>query len=261
MLRDATRSLIILALAAGVTAAQATASISGVVRDSTNRPLSNTDVEAIPARARVRTDSAGRFTFQGLEGDKYLIRARRVGYVPVEWSVDLSKGGHANVQLVFVARLPVLDTVRVTAERVCSHRDYEGFLCRRATAKGSFVDYTDIDTMQVFYSADLLRDVGGFTTDVIPTRDGPTRIPSTKACTIVLLNGSSTTWAQVPDAPYMISAIEIYKDPREIPKEFRRFTWGKERCWLVAYWTYDFMMKPLVKQGIRRPYISAAPRD
>jgi len=37
----------------------------------------------------------------------------------------------------------------------------------------------------------------------------------------------------------MIVAIEIYKSPKDIPKEFVRFTWGKERCWLVAWWTYD----------------------
>ena len=244
----------ILATATSLASAQSTASISGVVRDSANRPLDNTTVEAIPSRARARTDSAGRFVFRELENAKYTIRARRVGYVPVEWTVDLSKGGHVDVQIVFTSRLPVLDTVRVVADRACSTRTYEGFLCRRVSAKGTFVDFDVIDTMQVFYSADLLRDVGGFTTTVRSTRTGATRDPVGKTCTIVLLNGVATSWLSIPEEPYLISAIEVYKDPREIPKEFRRYTWGKERCWLVAYWTYDFMMKPLVKQGIRRPY-------
>jgi hypothetical protein len=252
----ATQVVVVFAMVARLAAAQGTASISGIVRDSTNRPLDQADVVAIPAGVHARTDSTGRFAFRGLDNKKYTVRARRVGYVPVEWTVDLSKGGHADVQIVFTARLPMLDTVRVLADRSCSPRSYEGFLCRRATTKGAFLDYDEIDTMSVFYTADLLRDVGGFGTAVVSTRDGLTRIPSTKVCTIVLVNGTQTSWSQVPDLPHMISAIEVYKNPREIPKEFRRFTWGKERCWLVAYWTYDFMMKPLVKQGLRRPYIS-----
>lgn len=52
-----------------------------------------------------------------------------------------------------------------------------------------------------------------------------------------------------------IAAIEVYKSPRDIPKEFRRHTWGKENCWLVAYWTYDFMMKPFRKTAL--PYRAA----
>src|SRR5262245_14549722 len=249
---------IALGVATNFASAQATASITGIVRDSASRPLENADVEAIPARAHVRTDSGGRFALRGLENNKYIVRARRVGYVPVEWTLDLSKGGHADVQIVFTTRLPVLDTVRVVAARTCPPQRYEGFLCRRATAKGTFVDYTEIDTMQVFYSADLLRDIGGFTTTARTTRTGATRDPVGKQCTIVLLNGSAATWSSIPEEPYLISAIEVYKDPREIPKEFRRYTWFKESCWLVAYWTYDFMIKPLVKQGIRRPYIAGA---
>ena len=66
-----------------------------------------------------------------------------------------------------------------------------------------------------------------------------TRVASSRACTIVLLNGYPAGWASIPDVPYMIVGIEIYKSPKDIPKEFNRFTWGKEHCWLVAYWSYD----------------------
>jgi len=123
-------------------------------------------------------------------------------------------------------------------------RQIRGVLCRRAKAKGTFLDFTDIDTMQVDYSAELLRDVGGFLVDVEPTRNGPTRVSSSRHCTIVLMNGIPASWSSIPEAPYMITGIEVYKSKAEIPKEFGRYTWGKESCWLVAYWTYDFKYKP-----------------
>jgi hypothetical protein len=246
-------SLVVVAVMARIADAQSTATIRGVVRDSTGRPMANADVIAIPGNLRARTDSTGRFMFGEMENGRYVLRARRVGYSPVEWTVDLQKSGGTDVQIVLATRLPMLDTVFVTDGRRCEVAKYEGFMCRRATAKGTFVDYTDIDTMQVVYTADLLRDVGGFATTVISTRNGPTRIATGANCTIVLVNGVATSWSSIPDAPYLISGIEVYKDPKDIPKEYSRFTWGKERCWLVAFWTYDFMMRSMPRQALPKP--------
>ena len=232
--------------------AQGSASIRGVVRDSASRPMPNADVIVAPGNKHARTDSTGRFAFESLGAGQYIVRARRVGYGPTEWSVDLSKSGHADVQLVLGARIAILDTVFAIDGRPCEAQKYKGFVCRRATTPGMFIDYTDIDTMEVYYSADLLRDAGGFTTVVQPTRNGATRIASAKACTIVLMNGIPTSWSSIPEEPYKIIGIEIYKSPKDIPKEYARFTWGKERCWLVAYWTYDFMYRPLTIPG-RKP--------
>src|SRR5947208_8085461 len=126
-------------------------------------------------------------------------------------------------------------------------------MCRRATKTGTFIDYTDIDTMQVYFSADLLRDAGGFTSMVQPTRNGNTRVASARTCTIVLMDGIPVSWSTIPEETYKIIGIEIYKTPKDIPKEFARFTWGKEHCWLVAYWTYDAGFRPLTKRALPRP--------
>lgn len=219
--------------------------IAGVVRDSMSQPMPNVDIVVIPAGRRARTDSAGRFDVAPLEPGRYEVRARHLGYVPAEWDVDLSQSGHAEIQLVLVARIASLDTVYVNGTRPCPRATYEGFLCRRATAKGTFIDYPEIDAQDADYSADLLRDVPGFGVAVGRGRTGATRIPSSRACTIVLLNGVASSWAEVPESPWMISAIEIYQSPNDIPKEFSRYTWGKEHCWLVAYWTYDVTMKSI----------------
>jgi hypothetical protein len=137
------------------------------------------------------------------------------------------------------------------ADVPCARDTYEGFECRRTKAKGIFLDFTDIDTSQVDYSGELLRDIPGFTIAVQPTKKGPTRVATSGShCTIVLLNGIPSTWSAIPEAPQLISGIEVYKTKAEIPKEFARYTWGKEDCWLVAYWMYDFRYKPVKKMAL-----------
>jgi len=241
-------------LAASVAAAQK-GTIRGVVRDSLERPVRNADVSINPGDHRQRTDSTGRFAFESLGSGKYVVSARRIGYVPAEWSVELSAGGRVDVKLVLDPRIAALDTVFVRDGRPCPAQTYEGFVCRRATVKATFLDYTDIDSMNVLYSAELLRDIGGFTVEVIPTRYGPTRIASSKHCTTVLLDGIPARWHQVPEHPDDINGVEIYKTPKEVPKEFARFTWGRESCWLVAYWTYN-RLKPVKKLALPRPLLS-----
>jgi hypothetical protein len=228
------------------------ASIRGTVRDSSSRPMVNADVVVQPTGRRARTDSAGRFAIDSLEAKQFTVRARRVGYAPTEWTIDLSKGGRADIQLTLGPRIAALDTVFVFDGRPCDAQRYEGFMCRRATTKGRFIDYADIDSMDVLYSADLLRDVGGFSTVVRPTRIGPTRVGSAAHCTIVLLNGVSTAWSSIPESPFDIIGIEVYQTPKEIPREYQRYTWGKESCWLVAYWTANFL-DPVRKQALPRP--------
>ena len=49
----------------------------------------NADVVfVVPGNRRTRTDSIGRFAFDSLERGRYIVRARRVGYGPAEWSID-----------------------------------------------------------------------------------------------------------------------------------------------------------------------------
>lgn len=239
-----TRSGVVLALAMCATAAhrtvaQSRATITGIVRDSAARPMANADVVVIPGARRARTDSTGRFTMAGLDAGKYTVRARHMGFIPTEWTVDLSRSGHAEVALVLGTTLPPLDTVFVTAGRSCPPK-LEGFGCRRAAGKGVFFDYTDIDDARVIYTADLFRFVDGFGVDVYSTGTGPKRVPGGKRCINTLLNGTPAGPSSVPEDPFDIMAIEIYQSPKDIPKEFSRYTWGKEQCSLIAYWTVDF---------------------
>jgi hypothetical protein len=220
--------------------AQTGGRISGIVRDSTAAPVANADVLVIPADRRVRTDSAGRFAVTGLDAGKYTVKARQFGYLPGEWSVDLSHAGSADIQLTLGARLTMLQPVVVSADRNCSPSKFDGFMCRRGSTNGLFLDYTDIDDMNVYYTSDLFNGIDGFGVTVRSTNNGPVRVPVGKRCIATLVNGLPSSSTSVPQDPYDVMAVEVYKLPADVPKEFRRFTWGKEQCSLIVYWTVDF---------------------
>ena len=66
------------------------------------------------------------------------------------------------------------------------------------------------------------------------------------------MNGIPTSWSSIPESPFDIIGIEVYQTPKEVPQEYRRYTWGKERCWLVAYWTANFL-DPVRRLALPRP--------
>lgn len=236
------RMLGIVATAAHVAAAQTGARITGSVRDSAATAVPNADIIVIPADRRVRADSEGHFEIAGLKAGKYTVRARRFGFIPGEWSVDLSHGGHTDVQLVLGARLASLDPVVVSASRECSPRKFDGFMCRRGSANGVFLDYTDIDDQNVYYTGDLFNGIDGFHSSVRMTPSGVVRVPAGGRCINTIVNGEPATAGAVPEDPYNLMAVEIYRRPADVPKEFRRHTWGKEQCSMIVYWTVDFSM-------------------
>jgi hypothetical protein len=233
-----------LAATPGSAFAQTGGRITGIVRDSAAAPVPNADVLVLPADRRVRTDSAGRFEVIGLDAGKYTVKARQFGYLPGEWSVDLSHGGSADIQLALGSRLTTLQPVVVSADRTCSASKFDGFMCRRASTNGVFLDYTDIDDMNVYYTGDIFNGMDGFGVSVRPTKTGPVRVPIGRRCITTLVDGVPSSTTSVPQDPYNIMAVEVYKLPADVPKEFRRYTWGKEQCALMVYWTVDFSIPP-----------------
>lgn len=247
----------VVAASATATAQQTTAggTITGVVRDSAQRPVAGADVVARPGSHRTRTDSAGRFTFSDLGPDKYVVRARKLGFAPEEWDVALSKNGRADIQLILKHTMPTLDTVVVRADRECSRRSLDGFTCRRRSGYGVFLDYTDIDDREPLWTADLFRDIKGFRADVRSTRAGPIRVAVHQlpwGCVSHLVDGRPASAANfVPTDPYELVALEVYARPDSVPKEYQEYTWPTTgnitrsgRCSVIVYWTRYARLTP-----------------
>lgn len=245
-------------LAAAPSAAQQPTggTIAGTVRDSTSQPVADAEVIARPSQQRVRTDSAGRFVLSGLDDGKYTVVARKLGYAPVSWDVRLSKSGRADVALVLDRRVPILDTVVVAAKGECSQRSFDGFACRRRGGGGVFMDYVEIDDKEPIYTADLFRDLAGFSTDLRSTARGPVRVVARRppwGCMTSLVNGSPVSFAEaIPEYPWDLLGVEVYSHPDSVPKEYQQYTWPQNggsvvrsgRCSVVVYWTIRARMSP-----------------
>lgn len=243
-------ALTLLALlgSSGVADAQQTGgTITGAVRDTARRPVAGADVIAQPGAHRTRTDSAGNFVFVDLGPDKYTVRARKLGFSPEEWDVKLSKSGKVDVQLVLKNNMVSLDTITIRADRECSRRSLDGFVCRKRGANGVFLDYTDIDDKEPIWTADLFRDVKGFRVDVQSTQFGPRRVVAHEkrwGCLATLVDGRLANGAlRVPESPYDLIAIEAYANPDSVPKEYQEYTWPQGsivrsgRCSVIVFWT------------------------
>jgi hypothetical protein len=242
-----TRRVVLLALLFPLPAAtQSTrgATIAGTVRDSAAQPIADADIIVQHGKHRTRSDSAGNYVLTGLSGGVHVVAARKVGYAPARWDVSVSKSGRMEVNFV-LNRHVQLDTVNVVAVKDCPAHSFDGFMCRRASRRGLFLDYDDIDERGGYTTADIFRGIPGFRVDVRPTRYGPVSVATTTAytgCISSLVDGRPvSSESLVPLKPYELSGIEVYLSPDSVPEPYRRFTWPKgaahRRCSMVIYWT------------------------
>ncbi|HEY9230034.1 MAG TPA: carboxypeptidase-like regulatory domain-containing protein [Gemmatimonadaceae bacterium] len=229
------------------------ATITGTVRDAEARPVANADVTARPGSHRARTDTAGRFTIGGLDADSYVVVARKLGYAPVQWEVKLGPAGSVDITLSFDRAMPMLDTVVVTADGECSRRTLDGFVCRRRSARGVFMDYNEIDDKAPVYTADLFSDIKGFRVDTRTSPSGTIRVaspPPRWGCITSLIDGRRVTNPElIPQRPWDLVAIEVYANPDSVPKEYREFTSASftsrlGQCGVVVYWTTSAPLGP-----------------
>jgi hypothetical protein len=254
-------------------AQQTPGTISGIVRDVAERPMSDIEVFVFPSSRQTRSDGAGRFSLSGIEPGRYVVRARRVGLQPVSVSVLVPAGGSVDVELTFARILPTLDTVVVKGTPDCPKHNLTGFMCRRSSAKGGvFLDYNDIASKNAEFIGDLYRGIEGFRVDWSGTPRGiiPRPVPiSGWRCMKTLINGwTPMLFNRAPEVPADIMAMEIYADPDDVPPEFQGYTWPAQdyrttagrsrgrtrgrnapispsgRCSLTVYWTYSGYKRP-----------------
>jgi hypothetical protein len=217
--------------------------IHGLVLDSARTPLDGVEVYVLRSGLTARTDRSGRFRLEGLIEGPTQLRARQLGWNPVDTTVVLSPHTNISLNFRFVSRVSTLDTIRVIATQdACKPRDFEGFECRRKAGLGVFIDPATVDSLKPRYLADLFDGVPGL------RRIGSVVVPTTgPRCITQLVNGHpplpiDLIQLEGADARFVV-AVEVYTDPKTFPEWYKLYTWMGEggfksnRCALMVLWT------------------------
>jgi protocatechuate 3,4-dioxygenase beta subunit len=123
-------------------AQSATSTFTGVVVDSAGRPLAETDVLVTDVARSASTGADGSFRIQGLPAGSHTVTVRKVGYGPLDATVDFI-GGAVTDRRIVLTRITVLDSVSVTA-RQGRDPNMDEFEERRRIGIGHFVTRDEI---------------------------------------------------------------------------------------------------------------------
>lgn len=201
--------------------------LSGVVRDTFHRPLPAAEVRA--ARQVAITDSLGRFGFDDLVENPVHLLVRRIGYQPVETSLERRTGVlRVEIAVRLEPAAVQLGTVVVNERRVPTALLGTGYLQRQRVGNGTFFDGEELERMGSTYTA-VLGSIPGV--DLQFGKFGAIfplgRAAAGGKCVMdVYLDGSYMSWAReeginlvLPKQELM--AIEVYPRATQIPSTVR----------------------------------------
>ena len=89
-------------------------SISGVVIDSTLQPLQDVELQLMGTGRHATSYESGMFFFAGLAQGDYVVRARRMGFVPANFTVRVGKSEKHQFRIILEPLPHTLKTVEVT---------------------------------------------------------------------------------------------------------------------------------------------------
>lgn len=205
------------------------------------RPLSNARVTVWGTGLETSTDDRGQYVMRGLPTGTHTVEIRAIGYTPARQAVDILPGEGTQVE-TSLERLATLDTVQVRAMRLrLMGRDMREFEARRLKGLGVFRGPEELERMQPFSIADMLRTVPGVR--IVPSRFGE----------LVLLRGNGqdlcipevyidrTRMFGTIEDPLLdaflqaneVRAVEVYSSTMGAPPEFTT----QSTCGVLVFWT------------------------
>ena len=129
--------------------AKPTATIGGVVRDSSGRPIEAAEVWLVGPGRKVATGPDGSFRFADLKGPvRTWISARHIGHFPAQTAVAAESGTEMTVTIVLAAQPFELPELTVRAAEKAQRRRLIDFVWR-AQAFGQFLTRDDIERSRV----------------------------------------------------------------------------------------------------------------
>jgi hypothetical protein len=210
------------------------ATLTGVVRTTSGRPLANAEVRVRHGQAAAVTDEAGRFTLGNLPSGTQTLLVRQLGFVLAELPVELRSNRSREVS-VQMTRAVTLDSVRVLASARPSLAEFEHN--RKTNLQGRFLTLSQIQQSRAKNTSDLLPLLGGYVlmgrTPLVKMKDTDYDPPGTHSCKGANVVIDGVDGMEVDDVlPNQIAGIELYKDAASAPLQYA----GRANCGLIVIW-------------------------
>jgi hypothetical protein len=216
------------------------ARLTGRILNKSGQPLVGARVQLEGTTRAATTRPTGDFILDSLPPGTQTVSVRLLGYAPVEQAVDLSSRDPRRVTITMETFVPVLEAVRVNAQRERALDDI-GFQRRKRVGQGWFMDGDQIKMRNSQNFSDVLRSAPG----IRITQAGNNRqvIQSSRdpqgGCVNIWLDG--TQWQQMEPGdvddfikPHELGAIEVYS-PTTTPPEYSPA--GRSSCTTIVAWT------------------------
>ncbi len=215
-----------------------TAAIVGRIVDrQTHGPVRAARLALTGTSLGVDSDSAGRFTREGLRAGEYRLEARAIGYAVGSWSVELH-GGEILRRDFALEPLPVpLDPVVVEGRPTFAQQRLRDLERRRASGRGYFLSEAQIEHAHPRTLADLLRNVPGVRLVCRGSSNCTIRMSrAPRECRPdFVLDGFPATNSTSLDMPAVgIIDVEVYRTLSETPMEFLK---ADNQCGTIVLWS------------------------
>jgi hypothetical protein len=233
----------------GMSPAQGTAALDGVIRDPTGAPLGGAELTLPAVGAAATTGADGRFHMAALPSGTQPLVVAHLGLMPVRTTVDLANHHPVSIDIRMTQAVPVLATVKVQGKDVLSK--LAGFEQRRAEGFGQFFTDQDIVKMQATKLTDVFRRAATLRVIRVDPKDSTFMLGIVSARGQVSLAKSNVGFcypAVYIDGAFMhnaahdintfldpssVAGIEIYSDASTTPPQYK-----SGDCGTVVIWTH-----------------------
>ncbi|HUQ19120.1 MAG TPA: TonB family protein [Gemmatimonadaceae bacterium] len=187
------------------------------------------------------TDETGKFRLAGVPNGDALIHARRVGFVPIERSIQInSPQSIDNIELRMAAAPRTLSSVIINAARPEYKGRLAGYYQRlERRSSGHFIGRDEIDKKSFRTLSQLLRGVPGINSVSLRTGGNGIRMRGRGCRPLVWIDGVPMPAGEVDlDAfpPNSLHGIELYLGATAIPFELQG-TGSTSNCGTIALWS------------------------
>ncbi len=204
-----------------------TVAISGVVRDSSGRPLEAAEVWLVGGGKTV-TGADGIFRFVGIKNPvRSWISARHIGHFPIQTSITADPGAETALTIVMAAQPVTLPELTVRAAEQVQRRRLIDFVWRSRGGGGRFLSREDIERARVSELGHLVIRYLPFKNPT--TMDQPGGWGENGSFAMETTDGSSfpdiAEWNRAAAGGYYLSTIGGYN-----PSANWRGSWGTRDC-------------------------------